>query len=250
MYPYALKSESGTAVAQALGVMKIKHENSVFRGKEGRKVINWGNSRLKNQEVGKCTVLNSTEAVADSIDKRACLELLDSAGCGVPEHTTLHRIAERWLKQGHTVVARTEVDGHDGSGVVLVHPGEELPRSPLYTKYFEGAKEYRVHYVKGSEFFYQDRVKKRDWNDPLNDSKEIRTSSQGYGFNPIQDVPPSVITNASIAFDSLGLDFGAADIRYDADTGNSVVLEVNTAPEVFGVTLNKYKAAFEKLLDN
>ncbi len=84
VYPYKAGSASGRALAQALGIRRISHRNSTFRGNPRKTTINWGASRLP-EEVGKCQVLNTADAVNRASDK---LKFFQNAECRKPEWFT------------------------------------------------------------------------------------------------------------------------------------------------------------------
>lgn len=68
LYPYKPASESSKALADALGIKRVSHKNSRFKGGEDKTVINWGASQLPD-EIKKCNVINKSEAVAIASDK-------------------------------------------------------------------------------------------------------------------------------------------------------------------------------------
>lgn len=68
IYPYKPGSESSKLLSEALGIKRISHRNSKFKGGEEIIVINWGASKLP-EEVGKCKVINRVEAVAIASNK-------------------------------------------------------------------------------------------------------------------------------------------------------------------------------------
>lgn len=240
VYPYAMKSKAGTALAGALDVLKIKHENSKFKGKADRVVINWGNSQYKNNEIHKCRVINGYYQVANAINKINCLQWLQADGVRVPANTTSIFVAQHWLNQGDWVVVRNNVAGHDGAGAEVKKPGDGLDYAGLYTRYIPG-QEYRVHVVMG-DVYYQHRVPRNGGPDaPLR-------VGQGFGFNLLDEVPGDAREQSVAAIQSLGLDFGCTDVRVDKQ-GKAHVLEVNTAPEIFGVTLKRYARSLKKHLD-
>jgi D-alanine-D-alanine ligase-like ATP-grasp enzyme len=47
---------------------------------------------------------------------------------------------------------------------------------------------------------------------------------------------------------ALGLDFGAADVLFNARRNQAYVLEVNTAPGLEGQTVNDYAEAFKEMI--
>lgn len=68
IYPYKPGSESCKALAGELGLKRIAHTNSRFKGDKDTLVINWGASKV-SEEVSKCTILNTPQAVKQASDK-------------------------------------------------------------------------------------------------------------------------------------------------------------------------------------
>lgn len=73
LFPYKPFSESGKALSEALGIKRISHRNSKFKGNADKVVINWGSSVLP-EEVAKCRVINTAEAVSIASDKLKTFE--------------------------------------------------------------------------------------------------------------------------------------------------------------------------------
>ncbi len=247
LYPYKPGSASGRALAQALGIRRISHRNSTFRGNPRKTIINWGASRLP-EEVGKCRVINTAEAVNRASDK---LKFFQNAECRKPEWFTEAETASHYgIENNVTIVARTVLNGHSGEGIVLVEPGDYVPYASLYTAYVPKKQEYRVHVFRGQVIDVQRKARRRDVADDDVNWK-IRNNANGFVFarngDALGDVPADVLQQASDAVASLGLDFGAADVVYNERSSLAYVLEVNTAPGLEGTTLTNYVAAFEGL---
>lgn len=68
IYPYKAGSESAKALSEGLGIKRIAHTNSRFKGGKDKLVINWGASKV-SEEVSKCTILNLPQAVRLASDK-------------------------------------------------------------------------------------------------------------------------------------------------------------------------------------
>lgn len=68
IYPYKSGSESAKALSEGLGIKRIAHKNSRFKGAKDTLVINWGASKV-SEEVSKCTILNLPQAVKLASDK-------------------------------------------------------------------------------------------------------------------------------------------------------------------------------------
>jgi hypothetical protein len=68
IYPYKPGSESSAALAEGLGIKRVAHKNSRFKGGKDTLIINWGASKV-SEEVAKCTILNPPQAVAVAANK-------------------------------------------------------------------------------------------------------------------------------------------------------------------------------------
>lgn len=242
MYAYKNGSASARAVSDALDIFRIKHENSRFKGGAGKTVINWGSGKLP-AEVKKCRVLNLNTTIATN--KLKTFRALEGKEYCIP-FTTDRTGAIAWLDDGHHVVCRTILTGHDGAGIVLAKTIEECVDAPLYTKYVKKDQEWRVHVMNGEAFFFQRKARKRDVPD-ANVNWQIRNHGNGFTFahNEGRTPPPNLVAAAIDAVNTLGLDFGAVDCFHTA-RGKPFVLEVNTAPGVEGESINRYVEAFRR----
>ena len=247
VYPYKPGSNSARELARELGVRRISHRNSRFRGRPEKTVLNWGASRVP-EEVAKCTIINTPEAVHRASDK---LQFFQNADCRKPEWTTNWADANAWVIEGKTVVARTVLNGHSGEGIILCDLNDVVPQAPLYTEYVPKKNEYRVHVFRGAVIDVQRKARRRDVPDEQVNWK-IRNNDNGFVFarngDALGDVPQDVLTQAIQAVGSLGLDFGAADVIYNDARSQAFVLEVNTAPGLVGTTLENYTGAFRQFV--
>lgn len=247
VYPYKAGSNSARDLARALGVKRISHNNSRFRGRREKTVINWGASRVP-EEVAKCTIINSPDAVRRASDK---LEFFRNTECRKPEWFVHAQTASEYGEEnGVTIVARHVLNGHSGEGIELIEPGAYMPHAPLYTAYIPKKQEYRVHVFRGEVIDVQRKARRRDVPDEDVNWK-VRNNANGFVFarngDALGDVPPDVLDQAVQAVQSLGLDFGAADVIFNERQSLAYVLEVNTAPGLVGTTLENYSRAFEGL---
>lgn len=116
---------------------------------------------------------------------------------------------------------------------------DDLVQAPLYTKYVKKTSEYRVH-VFGEDVVQVDR-KARSRSVPDEQVNwRVRNHSNGFIYERNVDCPDDVKTQAILAVQMCGLDFGAVDVIYNNHHGLAYVLEVNTAPGLEGVTLENY----------
>jgi len=256
IYLHNPNSEGGANLARGLGIRRIRHEGSTFRGGPRKTVINWGSSQLPRIIDGS-RILNLPERVARASNKLAFFQQFtgDNAGLVVP-WTGDSREALRWLEERETVVARTILNGSGAAGLVLVSPDRagDLPRAQLYTKYVMKKDEYRVHVVNGQSIDVQRKSLRRDFAEAAQrEGREInwkvRNLENGFIYQRENlQTPQTVIDVAVRAVQTLGLDFGAVDVIYNEQQRRAYVLEVNTAPGLEGTTVENYVRAFRGLL--
>lgn len=251
VFAYKMGSRSATALAQALGSKCIKHQNSLFRGRPDKSVINWGASELPEQ-VRRCRIINPVEAVRTAGNKLSTFRKLSAAGVSVPPWNASRDWAIGELEKGLTVVARKVLNGHSGVGIEIMEKGLDFVEAPLYTVYIPKDKEYRLHVVRGEVVDVQRKVKDpnrdvKDWKVRSHDNGFIfvRNNDEGKSYREI--VEPTVRDNAIKAVQALGLDFGACDVIYNNKRKAAYVLEVNCAPGLEGETVNTYAKALAAL---
>lgn len=242
IFPYKAGSASAKALAEALGVKRIKEKGSKFKGAAHKLIINWGCSKLP-AELLKCRVLNSPESVSKASCKLTSFEAMAKAGVSVPRFTTHREEAVGLLGEGKVVVARTILRGHSGAGIVVMEDEKDIVGAPLYVEYVPKKEEYRIHVFDGAVVDIQRKARKKDVPDDQVNWK-VRNLANGFifarGEDALGNVPQDVLDQAVKAVASLGLDFGAADVIYNDKHKKAYVLEVNTAPGLSGSTLDGY----------
>lgn len=245
LYPYNQGSKSAKALAQALGIKRLKREGKPV--KVGT-VINWGCSSDNWPRDINCEVLlNDPNCVRIATNKLKSFNVL-KGHVSIPDFTEDAVEASKWLAEGVTVVARTKLTGHSGEGVIIVEKGQELPRAPLYVKYVPKTDEYRLHVFRDKVFFIQQKKRNKDIPD---DKVNWKVRNHGNGFiyaHKDVDVPEKAKEQAIMAIKTLGLDFGAVDIIYNKKQDRLYVLEVNTACGLEGTTLEKYVEVFKEFV--
>lgn len=246
VFPYKNGSKSVKALIQAVGQgLQIKRENSRFKGRGNKKIVNWGSSELSD-EVGKCQVLNKPEAVRLASNKLETFRVLvDTAGVTIPMFTTNAQTAADEFK---TIVVRHKLTGHSGEGIELVERGGEIPKAPLYVQYIPKKQEYRVHVFGEDAIDIQRKARKKDVQD-IDVNWKVRNLKGGFiyarDFEPA-DLPKGIEQMAVRTVKALGLDFGAVDLIFNQEQGQLYVLEVNTAPGLQGTTLEAYAKAIKE----
>lgn len=236
-------SNSAKELASYLGVKRLlTNGRSNFIGRVGDIIINWGNVRNKLSNV---QYVNPLEAVTKASNKLSTLNILGRAGVNIPAYVTSHNELPRegmW-------VARTELYGHSGEGII-VDETSELPAAPLYTELIEKKREYRAIVVAGEVVDFKQKKRKSGWvgengeRDPY-----VWNCDNGYVMARQGISHPEEADVQSIkAMEAIGLTYGAVDLIEDPD-GNIFVLEINTAFGLEGTTLQLVGDAIGNYVD-
>lgn len=246
IYPYKPGSASAKALAEALGVKRIRHQGKRL---DTDIVINWGTSSDNFSRKIDCDeIINFPDCVRIAGNKLKTFKAL-SGYVPLPDWTEERVEALKWLGEGFTVVSRTVLTGHSGAGIFLKRPEDQgiLEEAPLYTKYIKKKDEYRLHVFRDNVFFVQRKARKKEVpDDQVN--WQIRNHGNGFIFaHEGVDVPEKAKLDAIMAVKQLGLDFGAVDVVHGTD-GKFYILEVNTAPGLEGTTLQKYVEVFKEFV--
>ncbi len=249
LYSHNPHSEGAKVLAEALGIKRIKHGKSKFRGSQLKRVINWGSSKLPDQ-VAACQVLNKPEAIRNASNKLKSFELFQEAGVSIPPFFTTKEQASEYLREGRecSIVCRTVLSGHSGVGIVIASSEADLVYAPLYTAYVKKQEEYRYHVFMGKVVDIQRKARKMDV--PAEEVNwQVRNLDGGFIFAREGVVENAVASeNAIMAVEALGLDFGAVDLIWNKKEDKYYVLEVNTAPGLSGATLEGYAERFKEVV--
>ncbi len=242
LYAYNPKSKSAKALALGLGIRRLRHNGP----KIVDKILNWGSSAI-NRNVG-AIIINKPEAIKTASNKLHSFNSLNGH-VDIPQFTTSLDEANKWLAKGVTVVCRHKLTGHSGEGIEIIKPKADkpIPEAKLYVKYIPKAEEYRIHVIHDNAFFVQRKARTKDVpDDKVN--WQVRNHANGFIYaHKDVEVPEEVRVMAVKAVKALGLDFGAVDIIYNEKKNKYFVLEINTAPGLYGTTLEKYVEIFQKL---
>lgn len=244
IYPYKTASKSARALATAMNAPLLGYDINLVRGGQDKTVINWGSGELP-ETVRSCKVINKEAAIRVAVNKLATFRALQQAGVRTPEWSQSSSMADTWLKQGHKVVARVELEGRDGSGLALLDGKAKtdwfgrplpVPVAPLYTKFIQARSEYRINVCNNQTMGVQLKVPTTN-----NANPDIKTGGNGYAFRLLNDneIPTGIRPVARAAITALGLDFGGVDLIVGLD-GTAYVLEVNTAPELTPAMVTAY----------
>jgi hypothetical protein len=248
LFSHNKNSEGAKEFAKALGIKMLRHEGSEFVNGPDKMVINWGSSRLP-ANVTRGPVMNAAAQVSIASNKLESFTAFRNAGVATPEWTRDLAGAQGWLNRGHIVFARTMLRASSGRGIVEMlpdHPDTHDTRAELYVKYVKKQHEYRIHVLNGRVIDTQRKGLPREFEGRDDVNFRIRNLENGFVFvrNDGHVVPEAVKQNAIHAVQALGLQFGAADIIWNANSATAYCLEVNTAPGLAGTTVTNYVNAF------
>lgn len=236
-------SEGAAFLADEPGFKRSRTGNFIRRGDV---IVNWGSVGHIPGSHG-CRILNDQSAVAKAVNKRTTFQVLSGANVATVPWTANKAVAREWLAHGYTVVARKTLTGHEGAGIIIVEKGNELVEAPLYTRYIDKVREFRVHATQFGVIDTQWKVR-----DPKREvtSWKVRSYKNGFIFQR-KGIEPSQArdTLAIQTVKALGLDFGGLDIIEDKQ-GRFYVLEVNTAPGIEGLSVGLYAVALTNLANN
>ncbi len=248
IYSHNEHSEGANALKEALGIRKIRHENSRFRGGPNKRVINWGASNVSD-EVSRCNIVNPPDRVRVASNKLNFFRAVQPEL--LPPWTTSFDEAIRWVGEGHDVCARTILNGHSAAGLVLMKRDnpDTFTQAPLYTQYVKKTEEYRIHVAFGQVIDFQRKTlskEKAESGDPIN--YQIRNLNNGFIYQRGGVNPNDAIRNMAIeAVGQCHLDFGAVDIIWNNQRQRPYVLEINTAPGLTGQTVQSYADALREI---
>jgi len=237
--PYKLASAGSKRLAKHSGILRTTKRQLAKHAKFDI-LINWGNPRRRWSG---CTYLNPPEAVEAASDKVKAMELFAASEVPSAPFTTSKEVAQSWLAEGKTVIARTLTRASSGRGIVIVSGDDTLPSAPLYVEYLKKKEEFRVHVFGGKVIDIQQKRRRLE----VPDEKvnwQVRNHDNGWVFARTDIVCPDGVKNAAcLAISALNLDFGAVDIGWNSHTETACVYEVNTAPGLEGTTIDSYFSA-------
>lgn len=254
IYPWHEKSKGARALSSALGIKRILHTNSKFKGGPTKTVINWGASELPTA-VSYSSVINKKTNVGIAAHKTKFFRRIKGKA-RIPDFTEDSTEALAWVQEGRIVMGRLKTKGKSGDGIIFIDDDfDKWLDAPLFTTYIKKKEEYRVHFAFGEQIDIQRKtLRKTDMEgNPIDTSQvdfRIRSYNNGFIFQRENiDPPKDVLVQAKLAFDASNLDFGAVDVIFNEKSGMAYVLEINTAPGLEGATIGSYAKAFKKHLN-
>lgn len=213
-------------------------------------VLNWGAAPSRLEVSG--VVLNHPTLVNTCSDKVRFFETVKGVA-RIPEFTKDLDEALSWAESGLTVMGRSR-RGSCGKDIHFYDEDvlDTFVRSDFYVQYKKKKEEFRVHVFDGEVILVQRKALRRvDTEgkaiDTSNVNYRIRNLSNGFIFqrNDIE-APEDVLTQARLAVEKVGLDFGAVDVIWNEYEKKAYVLEINTAPGLEGSTISDYTTAIAR----
>jgi glutathione synthase/RimK-type ligase-like ATP-grasp enzyme len=242
--PYKIWSGGAKALAERAGILRATRRQVEKHG-DFDLIINWGRTERRfNGEY-----VNRPERVAVACNKLEAAQVFGDFGVPQPDFTTDRDVARGWLRDNSGVVCRTLLRANSGRGIVFLDgtTDEEVPAAPLYTRYIRKSTEFRVHIIGGQVIDFQEKKRRLEVPDE-EVNWQIRNHGNGFIYARSDTELPNCVSNSAVrAVDSLGLDFGAVDIGFNARREKCRVYEVNTAPGIEGSTLEAYFTTFQDL---
>lgn len=251
--PYRTGSQSVRVLAQELGALRLRLEESKYKYREGDLVINWGNSRHE----GFPRMLNHPKKVSVAANKLCFFELMKEK-CPeiIPKFwTDPNEIPD----EAFPIVCRENLFGHSGDGIHIADTRDDLVTAPLYVQYVKKKDEFRVHVGRiwqdfgiGTAVPIGGAVQRKARSLSVPDDEvnwRVRNHSNGFIFQREGfDTPQAVLDAAKRSLIASGLDFGAVDVLWNEHLQKAFVLEINTAPGLEGQTVVDYAKFFRSFL--
>lgn len=260
-YPYAMTSGSSKVLKEQFKALRVYPDGN-YRPRPSDVVVNWGNANRPEWSVDRPQVfLNPVTSVARAVHKIDALTRMQRYGVHVPDFTQAPAVAQAWHAAGETLMARTLTRGNSGRGIHVVKPDDEFQimyteedgqerKVQFWSVYVKPANEYRIHAFRAPGFHGHLIQHKRRRRGAEHDMY-VRNADGGWVFaiNDIVQPPEGLINAAYEALNVLGLHFGAVDCIVEEESGESMVLEVNTACGLDGdTTIEFYTHALSEVI--
>src|SRR5512139_3773789 len=216
-------SESAKYIAECLDIDYVNpYTKDKFDFTEYNKVINWGVSA----DISGNIVLNKPIAVEIAVNKLKTFRKLAGHVRSV-EWTTDMDVARNWAALGNTVVARKFAKGTCSKGIELIeHGGNFDAEYKFFSKYLPHEAEYRINAYKGKVVSIQEKIR--------------REKAGVFKFKLLYGKPTQPIVDmVEKVYNQIDLDIFGIDLLVD-NSGNFNLLEVNSAPSIFGKTAERF----------
>lgn len=236
--PWRMASEGAKMLAEELGGLRIRLENSEYAYREGDCVINWGNGNSADRlSLPTGVMLNPNVNIC--INKKDFFDRMQGHNI-VPPFAYTKDEAMRHLT--FPILCRTRIEGADGEGCVVADDVSQMVRAPLYTQLLEKASEYRVHMGRrfDGEIVLIAAQKKRIISDHAVDPRIWTGEAVVLDYVEPEELPRPVFDVTKRAMELLPeLHFAGFDTIVTFAHGARVV-EANSAPMMTPTVTRKY----------
>lgn len=220
--------ESAEKLAEHLGIpWKIVEKGSTCNDFD--KVINYGVSRIKTDGE---FLMNKPRNIRRSLNKLRTFELL-KGHVPMPLLTQDKEVALDWCNSGRTVVCRNRIKGTRGQGVFMTDSPILLEETPAkyWTRFISHVLEIRVNCYQGKVLSVYNKLPvPGDWV-----------------FKIQKEYPNQFDEFAAQVHKHIELDFYGLDVL-QTKKGNFYVLEVNSAPVLFPITIKRLSKQLQEVL--
>lgn len=248
IYPYKMASDSADELNEALPDCLKVYPDGKYVPHNGDVIFNWGNGHcpawIHKAKGSKFQIINHWSNVCLAINKIESFKLFKKHGISTPDWSESAVTADNWLKKGEMVFGRKRVEATRGESIEIFKKSGDLTNCRLYVKFQPHQTEYRVYVFNGKVIDVLEKRKKHG----AKHNELIKSEEGGWVFcRQHVHMPPSVGVESIAAVGALGLDFGGVDVLWDGN--NSYVLEVNTAPGIFGTTVPRLVKALKEFVE-
>lgn len=202
--------------------------------------------------------INSVQAIEIAMNKLKMKEAFSKFEVSTPQWVK----ASDWNNQFEFPVVLKNIWGSRGTGNYLCNTLEDLQDllkgkssridNYIIEKYMNYAREYRVHVSTEGVFMMWRKLRRNDTPDNqrwfFNNQTCNWVGEEHELFNMSEEVKLNLSTECLKALNSVGLDFGACDVRINT-TGRFSIIEINSAPSLGTIGIEKYKIEISKLIN-
>lgn len=222
--------------------------------------------------------LNSKEAIKNSSSKLLMKQKFTEIGVktaewfigveGVSALINIHEDLIDYNDLTYPIIAKSHY-GSKGKGNTMLKTQKEFNNwitgkilsNYIFEKYYNYNKEYRLHVTKDGCFYTCRKMLRQEFREHPNswqrhDDNCVWILEENESFDK-PDNWSEIVEHCVKALKSCGLDFGACDLRVQNNKDNEgnrrdnpdfIVVEINSAPSMGTVTLEKYKEILPQLL--
>ncbi len=228
----------------------------------------------KSFKTRKIVEINTVEAVKNSSSKfkmKACFNEYDIQQADAYTYIEQTKKFKKMFTEGkdeillllkdlpYPMVAK-KVYGFKAKGMLLIKTSKEMEvilketklNGYFFEKFYNYAREYRLHVTKDGYFLAWRKLRKTDSTERwfFNDSNCNWVSEEHQLFNRPK-IWDKIVTDSVKALKAVGLDIGAVDVRVNTSVKTDqqyIICEINSAPALGDVGLEHYRKTIKHLI--